>query len=274
MGRIPARTQSSVAVGDEDENWFLINASPDLRSQIEACPDLQPRSKSLRNSPIAGVLLSNADLDHVLGLFSLREGERLNIWATSAVRDTLARRLGLDGILDSFCGATWHKPATAKFSPLGDSEGGKGRLLYRAIVLPGAPPPFAKGSSRDGTHSVAYQFMDSRTSERLLVAPDVSAVNAGLREAVRESGAVLFDGTFWSRDELRRVKSTAPPADEMGHVTIKDDSLELLGKIGARQKIYIHINNTNPVLARQSPERAAVESAGIVVGYDGLEFEL
>jgi pyrroloquinoline quinone biosynthesis protein B len=274
LGRIPARTQSSVAVGDEHGSWFLINASPDLRSQIEAFPDLQPGPQSLRNSPIAGVLLTNADLDHVLGLFSLREGERLNIWATSAVRDILARRLGLDVILDSFSGAAWHEPATAKFSPLGASEGGKGSLLYRAIVLPGASPPFAKGLSRDGTHSVAYQFMDSRTGERLLVAPDVSAVNAELREAVGESGAVLFDGTFWSRDELRRVKSTAPKADEMGHVTIKDDSLDLLGKIGARQKIYIHINNTNPVLARQSPERAAVESAGIVVGYDGLEFDL
>ncbi len=233
LGRIPARTQSSVAVGDEHGRWFLINASPDLRSQIEAFPDLQPGPQSPRNSPIAGVLLTNADLDHVLGLFSLREGERLDIWATSAVRDILARGLGLDGILDSFCGAGWHEPATAKFSPLGDSEGGKGSLLYRAIVLPGGPPPFAKGLSRDGTHS-----------------------------------------TFWSRDELRRVKSTAPKADEMGHVTIKDDSLELLGKIGARQKIYIHINNTNPVLARQSPERTAVESAGIVVGYDGLEFDL
>jgi pyrroloquinoline quinone biosynthesis protein B len=121
---------------------------------------------------------------------------------------------------------------------------------------------------------VAYQFLDRRTGGRLLVAPDVGGLNDGLLEALASSDGVLFDGTFWSGGELQGVKSNAPEAVEMGHVTIKDCSLGLLGQVAAGRKIYIHINNTNPVLAPDSPERAAVESTGVVVGSDGLEFEL
>jgi pyrroloquinoline quinone biosynthesis protein B len=146
--------------------------------------------------------------------------------------------------------------------------------MYRAIFLPGKPPPFAKDIPPQGSHSVAYQFLDSQTGGRLLVAPDVGALNEPLLEALSSSDAVLFDGTFWSADELSQVKSHAPKAGEMGHVTIRDWSLSLLGKLAARHKIYIHINNTNPILASDSPERAAVEAAGIIVGTDGFEFEL
>lgn len=142
------------------------------------------------------------------------------------------------------------------------------------IVLPGKAPPFASGMANGGIHSVAYQFLDRQTGGRLLVAPDVSAVNEELREALESSDAILFDGTFWSSDELRQVKAKARTADQMGHLTIKDFSLDLLKKLPARRKIYIHINNTNPVLAKHSRERAAVERAGITIGHDGLEFEL
>jgi len=117
-------------------------------------------------------------------------------------------------------------------------------------------------------------LMDAQTGGRLLVAPDVGALNDDLLKALSSSHAVLFDGTFWSADELTRFKSRAPKASEMGHVTIQDCSLRLLGELSARHKIYIHINNTNPILASNSPERTAVESAGIMVGTDGFEFEL
>lgn len=108
----------------------------------------------------------------------------------------------------------------------------------------------------------------------MVVAPDVPAINDALRKALVEADGVLFDGTFWSSNELSAVKPDAPEAKEMGHLTIKDSSLSLLAGLKARQKIYIHINNTNPILALGSPERAEVEAAGVVVGYDGLEFEL
>jgi pyrroloquinoline quinone biosynthesis protein B len=272
LGKIPRRTQSSVAISSGNGKWFLVNASPDLPFQIEAFSDLQPGKNLLRGTPIAGVLLTNADLDHALGLFSLREGGRLNIFAPRAVREVLTRSIGLDKVLNTFCGADWHEPTT-RFAPL-DPEDEEGRLSYRMIPLAGKAPPFAKKISPRGTHSVAYQFLDNRTGGLLLVAPDVCVVNQGLRDALKNSDAVLFDGTFWSGDELKGLKSTARTAGEMGHVTIRDVSLELLRKLPARRKIYIHINNTNPILAADSPERAIVERAKIEVGSDGLEFEL
>jgi pyrroloquinoline quinone biosynthesis protein B len=220
------------------------------------------------------VLLTNADLDHVLGLLSMREGDRLSIYATRAVRSALTDSLGVATVLDVFCGTDWHEPPVTEFAPVVARGGTGSQLLYRAIVLPGSPPPYARGISDRGAHSVAYQFLDQRTGGRLLVAPDVAGVNDGLREALATSDAVLFDGTFWSDDELSLVKSTARGAAAMGHVTIKDCSLDLLGKLAAQTKIYLHINNTNPILFPDSPEKAAVEAAGIEIGYDGLEFEL
>jgi len=267
-------TQSSVAIRDDLGGWFLVNASPDLPGQIRNFPDLQPDSAALRGTPISGVLLTNADLDHVLGLLSLREGGRLHIHATKAVRDTLDGCLGLTAMMDAFCGVSWHEPPQADFAPLPGSRGEQSSLLYRSIELPGGPPVFAREKRLDGVHSAAYYFLDRNTGGRLLVAPDVAGCNAALAAAMLESDAVLFDGTFWSGDELLRVKAKAPTAEEMGHVTIKDHSLDLLSKLPARHKIYIHINNTNPMLSPGSPERAAVAAAGIVVGYDGLEFDL
>jgi pyrroloquinoline quinone biosynthesis protein B len=244
-----------------------------LPAQIETHLDLQPASHSPRNTPISAVLLTNADLDHVLGLFALREGGPLDIYAPRAVRDTIASCLGAAAVLDAFCGATWHEPA-AEFAPLPAKPGLKPGVFYRAIDLGGSPPRFAKGASSGGSHSVAYEFAHATTGGRLLVAPDVGALNPPFLDALAGSDAVLFDGTFWSAEELPRVKANAPKAEEMGHVTIQGCSLELLRKLSARHKIYIHINNTNPVLSPDSRERAAVEAAGIVVGSDGLEFEL
>jgi pyrroloquinoline quinone biosynthesis protein B len=253
---------------------LLINASPDLHWQIEANRELQPRSPAPRSSPIAGALLTNSDLDHVLGLFCLREGNRVNIYATSAVRRTLERHLGLSDILGAFCGVAWHEPPGDRLEALPGRETGKNLLTYRAVALPGKPPPFAKDIPLQEMHSVAYQLADAQTGGRLLVAPDVAALNDELLEALSSADAVLFDGTFWSTDELSRVKPHAPGAGEMGHVTIRDCSLGLLGRLRAKRKIYIHINNTNPILASDSRERAAVEAAGIIVGSDGFEFEL
>ena len=274
LKRIPPLTQSSVAISDHLGRWFLVNASPDISSQIGASSDLHPSAAELRGTPLSGVLLTNADLDHVLGLLSLREGGRLRVHATTAVRDTLAECLHLAAILDAFCGADWFEPPQADFARLDGINGKDASLVYRAIPLPGGPPIFARGRPADGDHSVAYSIMDRNTGGRLLVAPDVGGWTDALTDAMLEADALLFDGTFWSGDELSRVKSKARTAAEMGHLTIRDHSLDRLGKLPAQHKIYIHINNTNPVLSPGSPERAAVEAAGIVVGYDGLEFEI
>ena len=270
QGKIPARTQSSVAIGTGDGNWFLVNASPDLRAQIEAFPALQPGGASARHSPIRDVLLTNADLDHVLGLFLLREhGQRMRLHCTASVRETLCGALHLDALLGTYCGIDWLElPETP--APLGD-----GGLTYRAIPLPGQPPRYAAPDAFPAHgQSVALEFVEPTRGVRLLVAPDVAAVTPELQAALETADAVLFDGTFWFEDELRRVDPAARRASEMGHLPVMDGSLNLLRELPARRRVYTHINNTNPILAFDSTERAAVEIAGLTVGEDGMDFEL
>lgn len=261
-----------MAVGDDAGAWFLINASPDLTAQVRAFPDFQPSPGALRGSFVSGLLLTNADLDHVLGIFSLREGGQLHVHAPRAVRDTLDSALNLTPVMNSFCGLTWYEPPVKDFAPLRGAEGKETSLSYRAIELPARQPLFDKRSNAEGVHSVAYQIMDRKTGGRLLVAPDVGACTGTLAEAIRESDGVLFDGTFWSDDELSRIKPGSRSATEMGHVPVKDGSMPLLRSARARHKIYLHVNNTNPMLSPGAPERAEVEAAGIRVGHDGLEF--
>ncbi len=234
---------------------------------MNAFPPLHPRHK--RESRIAGVLLTNGDLDHVLGLALLREGPPLIVYATAAVRESLGA-CGIAQMLGAFCGVNWREPGG---EPM-ELEGANG-LTARAIFLLGAQPPYmAQRAAHSTGHSVAYQIKDENTGARLLAAPDVSALTPELMEALDGSDVVLFDGTFWSGDELRRVREGARMAEEMGHLPIQGGSLERLGKSPARHKVYFHINNTNPILAPESVERAEAEKAGMIVGYDGLEFEL
>jgi len=273
-GRIQPLTQFSVALRDDSGKWFLINASPDLPAQIRSHPYFQPNSGSPRNTPISGVLLTNADLDHVLGLLSLREGEKLHIHATKAVQDTLDECLNLTAIMEAFCGIVWHGAPEGDFMPLISADGSTSSLAYRAVILPGSPPLFARGIRPQGAYSVAFQILDRNTGGRLLVAPDVAECTEALIAAMRESDAVFFDGTFWSDHELLAIKANGRTAREMGHVTIKDFSLPLLKSLPARHKIYVHVNNTNPILIPDSPERGEVNAAGILVGFDGLEFDL
>jgi pyrroloquinoline quinone biosynthesis protein B len=262
-----------MAVGDDIGNWFLINASPDLPAQIGSCSDLHPHPNTLRCSLISGVLLTNADLDHVLGLFSLREGGRLNVHATRAVRNTLDECLGLTSVMSAFCGVDWHEPPEGDFVTIIGNNGKQSNLTYRAIRLHGGPPLFSRSARPDDVHSIAYHIVDRKTGGRLLVAPDVARCNKALTDAMEDSDAIFFDGTFWSDDELLQIKTNGKKAAEMGHLPIKDFMLQL-GSFTAKHKIYIHLNNTNPVLSRDSQERAAVESAGIRVGQDGMEFNL
>jgi pyrroloquinoline quinone biosynthesis protein B len=251
-GKIDPQTQSSLAIsGDSEEfqNW-LINASPDLPRQIESTTRLQPRGDALRNTPIAGVLLTNADIDHALGLLLLRQQEKpLVVYAPDETRAALA---WLDHVLARFCGIEWRK-VNSDFQALNNSIG------FRAIELP---------------HSVAFQFLDEASSRTALVAPAVSELTRELSEASAESDVILFDGTFWTEDELAAVRPGARSAREMNHLPIRDASLDFLRRSPARRKIYTHINNTNPILMPGSPERAELEQAGIEVARDGLEIVL
>jgi pyrroloquinoline quinone biosynthesis protein B len=247
---IPPQTQSSIAICPEAECWFLINTSPDLARQIESTPELQPKPDSLRNSPIAGVLLTNADIDHVLGLLLLRQHDQaLVVYATKETRHALQ---WVDGALAQLGDLEWRTFAPGKLDCFKQSS-------LRAIDL---------------RNSVAFEFRDSSSGRSIVIAPAVSAITYELRDAITGADVILFDGTFWNEDELRAFRPRARRAREMNHLPISDGSFELLRDAPARRKIYIHINNTNPIWMRGSPERQQLERAGIEVGHDGLELTL
>ena len=249
-GEIAPQTQSSVAVSADDQRWFLVNASPDLPRQIESTRALQPQLGSLRNSPIAGVLLTNADLDHTLGLLLLRQQQTpVLVYTSDATRSALD---WLEPLLHPFGGSNW-RTASGDFNSL--SRG----LAFRAIEL---------------HKSNAFQLRDEVSGRAVLVAPVVGELTAELRDAVNTSDVILFDGTFWNDDELRAVRRDARSAREMNHLPISDSSLALLRHSPARRKIYMHINNTNPILMPGSRERALVQQAGIEIACDGLEIIL
>jgi len=251
-GRIAPQTQSSIAISADDQCWFLINASPDLARQIESTPELQPPRKhsGLRNSPIAGVLLTNADLDHCLGLLLMRQqATPLVVYATDKTQAALG---WMDIVLKPFRQIEWRTTA-GDFQSLGKS------IAYRAIEL---------------GKSVAFQLRDEISGATALVAPAVGEIMTELREAVHGSDAVLFDGTFWNDDELRGVRPAARSAREMNHLPIRDGSFDFLRHSPAPRKIYTHINNTNPIFMPGSSERMQVEYAGIEIACDGLEVVL
>jgi pyrroloquinoline quinone biosynthesis protein B len=252
-GQIEPQTQSSIAISadlEESQTCWLINTSPDLPRQIESTTRLQPRRNGLRNTPIAGVLLTNADIDHALGLLLLRQHETpLVVYAADETRAALA---WLDRTLARFCELEWRK-ISSDFQRLNSSIG------FRTIELP---------------HSVAFQFLDEASGRLALVAPAVSEVTRELSEASADSDMIFFDGTFWSDDELAAVRPGARSARQMNHLPIGNGSLDFLRRSPARRKIYTHINNTNPIVMPGSPERTELEQAGIEVAHDGLEILL
>ena len=194
--------------------------------------------------------MTNADIDHALGLLLMREQEKpLVVYAADETRAALE---WLNGVLMRFCGIEW-RSISCDFQPL------DGVASFRAIELP---------------HSVAFQLRSEASGATALFAPTVGELTGQLRDAVQASDVVFFDGTFWSDGELATVRPGARSAREMNHLPIKDVSLDLLRQSPARRKIYIHINNTNPILMPGSSERAEVETAGIEIARDGLEILL
>jgi pyrroloquinoline quinone biosynthesis protein B len=264
------RTQSCIAVSNDDARWFLINASPDLHQQIESFPPLWPPTDLSRGSAIAGVLLTNADLDHTLGLFLLREGRQLNVHATASVRHALQDGLNLDSVLNCYSGIEWREPSIELTSLL-DSG-----LSYCGFLVPGKPPRYRPGASPSPGDAIGYRIIDEKTGGRLVVIPDAAAIDENVARQLVDADVLMFDGTFFDDDELQRICPDAPSAHEMGHLPIggSDGSLSHLAPLSAVRRVYVHINNTNPMLRQNSPQRVVVEAAGIIVGEDGMEFTL
>jgi pyrroloquinoline quinone biosynthesis protein B len=266
-----ARTQESVAVSADGEHWFLLNASPEIRQQIEDFSGLWPRAP--RHSPIAGILLNNGDLDHCLGLLSLRESHPLTVYATEAVRAGFCEGNVLYRTLQRFPDqVTWRSLHLGVEQPLILPDGRASGLRVTAIAVPGKRPLHLEALGAPGPEdSVAFRIGDG-AGRTLAYASAVGGLSDGLQAAVRGADCVFFDGTFWSADELPSAGLGTKRAADMAHWPIgeADGSLRFLGALPGR-RILIHINNTNPILRDDSSERRALEAAGVEVAYDGME---
>jgi len=274
-GRVAARTQSCIAVGSDLSRWFLVNASPDIRIQLESFPPLWPPSRSVRGTAIAGVLLTSADLDHTLGLFNLRESGPLVVHASAAVRRSLVQGINIDAVLSSYHGIEWREPPET-LAPLRYSDGSASGIRYSAFSVAGKPPRYQSAAIPSTGHVVGYRFVDDANGGRLVVIPDLAAFDDSVASLANDSDVLLLDGTFFDEDEMRRAGAGTATATEMGHLPVggSQGSLARIAPIIHVERVYVHINNTNPMLLEDSPERAEVEAAGVKIGFDGMQFTL
>jgi pyrroloquinoline quinone biosynthesis protein B len=275
--RIEPRTQSSVAVSADGRQWLLLNVSPDIRQQIGKFAALGPLAGLRRGTAIVGCILTDAELDHTLGLLSLREGAQLRIHCTPLVHRLLTEFFPLSSILAKYSRHTWALLDPGAALELSGSDANGCGLRLTAFELPGHAPLYAKKHDGDLSGSVSGLVLeDSRTNARVVYAPGVACQTEELERAARGATCVLLDGTFWSDDELARLEISDRTAGDMGHWPVGGPagSLAWFARLPVANRAYIHINNTNPMLRRGNRERTLVESAGVRVAADGDSFEL
>jgi pyrroloquinoline quinone biosynthesis protein B len=277
-----ARTQTQVAISADGNSWFLLGASPDLRAQIEATPELQPGSEKtgVRQSPIAGVVLTNADVDHTLGLLLLRELQPLRVYATKSVRRILREDNSMFAMLERIPNqVTWTDLAPGAIFELSDPAGNSSRLCGRSIPLSTHYPAYVSNSwwsELDADDASLGLVVESPSGKRLAYMPAVPQINDALLQELDRADVLLFDGTFLSNDELIRIQGSGQTAQQMGHVPVSspEGSLHKLAQLRCPRKIYVHINNTNPMLNEDGPEYRQVREAGWEIAEDGWQFEI
>ena len=279
-----ARTQAQVAVSAGGASWFLLGASPDLRAQIEGAQELHPKD-GVRQSPIAGVVLTSADLDHVLGLLLLRELQPLQVFATSSVSKILREDNSFFRMLNRVPEQVdWNviKPRIP-FELLGRGAARSGVVCtpisigtrYPAYVAPARAQELRPEDAVAGL-TVEALGDDGVPCKRLAYLSAVGEIDKTLLDTLAEVDILLFDGTFWSDDELIGVDGSAATARQMGHIPVGglEGSLQKLAGLRKPRKIFIHVNNTNPMLNEAGPEYRAVREAGWEIAEDGWQFTL
>ena len=278
-GDVSPATQSSLAVSADRQHWFLINASPDLRQQVEACPALHPR-RALRHSPVSGVVLTNGDVDAVVGLLHMREGAAFTIWAHTNVLDVLAANSIFDVLPQTRVPRRAIMPDTPFALTLPDGQ--PSGLTVEAFTVPGKVPLYAEedgGTPAIGIEvgdTLGLEIRDDGTGRSLFYVAACTAITPALADRLRGADLVFFDGTLWDDDEMIRAGLSQKTGQRMGHISMNGDVGSIAGfrSLEVRRKIFTHINNSNPVLRGGTPERRAAEAAGWVIAHDGLEIEL
>ncbi len=266
-GRIAPLTQSSVAVGAGGEAWAVVNASPDIRAQLGATPELHPRGR--RDSPIRSVVLTNGDVDHVAGLLTLREGQPFELRATPGILEALAANPVFGVLSDKVRRVETSLEAPFELVP------GVEAVLF---AVPGKVALWQEGevveTQLEGEQTAGLELRAGAV--RAFVIPGCAAVTPALAERVRGADLLLFDGTVWKDDEMISAGVGAKSGARMGHMAISgpQGTIAAFEGLGIRRKALIHLNNTNPALDPGSPERAEIEAAGWTVTQDGQEFSL
>jgi pyrroloquinoline quinone biosynthesis protein B len=267
--RAQPRTQSSLAISGGEGPWFLVNASPDARQQLEGLTPGQ--LGGVRAPPIAGVLLTDAEIDHTAGLLLLRESTTpVRIFGDQGVERALRDGYPALAILERYCGAAWETLEPELATPL------PGSSLAVELFHVGGDAPRYLSRADVALEASGFVLRDRAGGGVVTYVPGLARLDDGVLDRFAASDLVLVDGTFWREDELARLGISERSAHDMGHVPLsgRGGTLEALARLERPRKVLVHINNTNPILLEDSPERQAVLRAGVEVAYDGLEMEL
>jgi len=280
-GRVRTQTQIAFTPDPDGKVWFLVSASPDLRAQILATPELTPQSKSETQSPIAGVFLPSADVDSVMGLLHLREFQSFFVFAAAAVQRILKKENKIFSVLDRADPSVQWQVLSSKGRlgcHLSESPGEAPAFVCVTMPLGGAYPDYVSEELQRtlSPDDATVGFVFEQKAKSVFIAPSLSGRNPEWTKAAASSDLVLIDGTFWSDDELIKTGRSKKTAREIGHLPLSgaDGLLEQFPKSAKGRRVLIHINNTNPILDEDSPEHRAALDAGFEIAYDGMEFEL
>jgi pyrroloquinoline quinone biosynthesis protein B len=269
-------TQASVAVSADGDRWFLLNASPDLRQQIEAAPCLHPRGE-VRSSPIAGVVLTGGDVDAIAGLLTLRERHRFTVYGTARIHQVLDANPIFEVLARDVVERRCVTVATPMVLALPD--GSPSGLTVELFAVPGKVPLYLEDATVapsivEGEETVGAAIGDG--VRRCFFIPGCAGMTDALAQRLEGADLVLFDGTLWTDNEMLRAGLGGKTGLRMGHMSISgpNGTLAAFSTLKVRRKILLHINNSNPILLGDSPERETVEAAGWEVAYDGMEIQL
>ena len=276
-GGLAPRSQASVAVSADGRQWVLLNAAPDLRQQINDTPELYPHpNEGPRNSPIKAVVLTNGDVDAIVGLLCLREGQPLTIYGTARVLDVLASNSVfdvLDASLVKRVVMTYDRPFAV------EGPAGPVGMTIEPFPVPGKVPLYLedeKAGAGFGTQegdTTGLKVIDAASGHYFFYIPGCAKLDDALRARIKGAPLLFFDGTLYTNDEMIAQGLLNKTGDRMGHMNMSGSagSIEQIAPLDIGRKIFIHINNSNPALREDSPERAAIERAGWEVSYDGME---
>ena len=273
------RTQSSIAVSAGDGRWFLLNASPDLRQQINQLPALHP-AEGRRHSPIAGVVLTNADVDHVAGLLTLRESQPLTVYGSRRVQETLAANPVFNVLNRDL--VRRQELEMGRETDLLYPDGRAAGIAVEAFPVPGKVALYLEdptAGSNFGTvaeDTIGLRVVDRATGRWFFYVPGCASMPDDLARRLHGAPLVLFDGTTWIDDEMRATGVGEKTGQRMGHMCMNGDagSIAAFAPLAVDRKVFIHINNTNPVLLSDTPQRAQAEASGWEISYDGMEIAL